>query len=402
MKRINKKALFGCSFLALGISLSLNASADRGELVSLTESFVGDSVPAAKASYHKPIASFEVKATSFGGYELLDLDTSRPIVTADNQQAAADYAKLQEQGYKGFVAFEGVYGCGTKQHAGFVAFRKKDDGTADVLVAYHGTKSLADLYTDLAFGEQPLPFGQGGAHGGFLSAYITGASAMKQAIAQIMEENGLIHESTRVRVTGHSLGGALATLAGYDLALGGYDTSVVTFGSPRVFNPIAAAHYESILGEQTVRVWGEDDLIPAVVLGGMLGKKHVGVEVPVPASGETLAAHVMKGYQQKVDASSVVEHVKTVVSHKAHKADFERNLADLQLDKAAEKKMRDAYTEMYAEEEKTVEKKRAQSVAHGLKNAAVSLGGIVKSAAKSIGFRVGSFVSSIGGWFSRR
>lgn len=401
MKRINKKALFRFSFLALGISLSLNASADRGVPFSLTESFFGDSVPAAKASYHKPIASFEVKATSFGEYELLDLDTSRPIVTAENQQAAADYAKLQEQGYEGFVAFEGVYGRGTKQHAGFVAFRKKDDGTADVLVAYHGTKSLADLYTDLAFGEQPLPFGQGGAHGGFLSAYVSGSSSMKQIIARGITEMGLNPNDVRIRITGHSLGGALATLAGYDLTQEGYETRVVTFGSPRVLSPVAAADYENKLGSNTVRVWGEDDLIPAVVLGGMLGKKHVGVEVPVPASGETLAAHVMKSYEQKVDASSLVEHVKTVVSHKAHKADFERNLADLQLDKAAEKKMRDAYTEMYAEEEKTVEKKRAQSVAHGLKNAAVSLGGIVKSAAKSIGRRVGSFVSSIGGWFSR-
>jgi len=411
MKKIKMKAFLGLSFTALGIFLSSGVSAENWDP---TASMIYATVQGARASYHpfKVIDGVSAQEVQVGddSFEVLNSDPTQPMLTAANIQAALNYEALQNQGYEKFIAFNGIYGFGTEEQAGFVALRKKADGTANILVAYHGTKSAADAITDIWCGKQSIPFnearGTGGyAHGGFLSAYMSSASAMQAAIARLVRENELSLKTTRLLITGHSLGGALATLAASDLDARGYPVQVVTYGSPRVFDHVAAKEYTERLGNQTIRFWGKDDLVSAVSPATLLGQKHVGLEFALPASGETLAAHQMKSYAQKIDPASVVEHVKMVNAHKVHRAKFEQDLSDLNLEAADVKKMRDAYKLMYEEEEKAVEKKRAQSFAHGAKNLGVTLAGVVKSAGKSIGSTVksigSSFMKSVGRFFSR-
>ena len=121
-----------------------------------------------------------------------------------------------------------------------------------------------------------------------------------------------------VVLTGHSLGGALATLAAFELAASGYDAvplppretnaaaerlmaggaasapppppppraralveGVRTFGSPRVGDILFAAAYRAVLGDRTWRVTHAHDVVPSVPVR-LMGFHHVPTEVFYP------------------------------------------------------------------------------------------------------------------------
>jgi hypothetical protein len=106
-----------------------------------------------------------------------------------------------------------------------------------VVIAFRGTESFTDVLTDGDFPRVPFLDGAapgwGRVHGGFFGAYRTVRPLLEQRLATLPR-------GTRIWVTGHSLGGALASLfaadllfrmeRGNDLAFQG----LVTFGSPRV------------------------------------------------------------------------------------------------------------------------------------------------------------------------
>ena len=88
-------------------------------------------------------------------------------------------------------------------------------------------------------------------HLGFLTAYAALASSMYSAV----QSSGLVAPA-RLLVTGHSLGGAIATLAAFELALLGFDVHLVTFGSPRVGNGVFAAAMTSAVTTHTGSLFG--------------------------------------------------------------------------------------------------------------------------------------------------
>jgi hypothetical protein len=74
---------------------------------------------------------------------------------------------------------------------------------------------------------------------GFYSAYTRLLAKLMPALHR--EIPAVQRATTPVVVTGHSLGGALATIAAYELSLAGYLVrGVFTFGSPRVGNLVSA------------------------------------------------------------------------------------------------------------------------------------------------------------------
>ena len=85
-------------------------------------------------------------------------------------------------------------------------------------------ESLKDIRTDLMF--RPVPFGEAMVHRGFLGAYGSVAADVKNALKNIGPEVPLF-------ITGHSLGGALAKIAGMDLPAARI-SAIYTFGAPRV------------------------------------------------------------------------------------------------------------------------------------------------------------------------
>ncbi|QGQ95496.1 lipase family protein [Paenibacillus psychroresistens] len=129
-----------------------------------------------------------------------------------------------------------------------------------IVLAFRGTTSAADTVSDLIARQMPYPwFANGGnTHRGFTEIY---ASARKQILDALAKSDS--HK--KLIITGHSLGGALATLCALDLA---YNTKfaspiVYTYGAPRVGDPTFAAAYNQKIAFSH-RIVIESDLIPLI------------------------------------------------------------------------------------------------------------------------------------------
>lgn len=209
----------------------------------------------------------------------------------------------------------------------------RQDGIA--FVVFPGTASYRDAITDVRFKFTEWQDGVK-VHRGFRFAYESIANALR---AQIADES-------RVIFCGHSLGGALATLAADDLffaksqggALPQRDgvhtpltsitdivSAVYTFGSPRVGNIAFARRYDASLHDKTFRIVNEGD--PVVRVPWLFGLyRHVGTRVflsdrngievnpplwrgliPTTPAGESrefirFSPHSIQSYQKKLNA----------------------------------------------------------------------------------------------------
>ncbi len=148
-----------------------------------------------------------------------------------------------------------------------------------VIIAFRGTEPTkwADVVTDLKAWKTPLADGWGSVHSGFKTAFESIGAVMRTKLDEYKDQK------VQIWVTGHSLGGGLATLMGAEIlrreeAGEGFDLrGVYTFGSPRVGNrafrdklvAVAAKH-----GAQLVRFRNGDDLVTAVPR--MTDFEHVG------------------------------------------------------------------------------------------------------------------------------
>lgn len=108
-------------------------------------------------------------------------------------------------------------------------------------------------------------------------------SAVEALYADVLADvQDALGAGRRLFVTGHSLGGALATLFAYraqmhaDLDVRG----VYTYGAPRLVNVPFAAHYAGVLGARTHRWQNRADPAPAVPPGQPIGDDPI---PPLPA-----------------------------------------------------------------------------------------------------------------------
>ena len=129
--------------------------------------------------------------------------------------------------------------------------------TQDVVVAFRGTEINAlDIFNDLNATRAPwrLPNGQvvnSAVHAGFAGAYL----GVRDQLAELLSAQPTpTNPDARVYFTGHSLGGALASLASIDLVddlmSDGYSrTEVVTytFGAPRSMSQTMSNHHASFV-----------------------------------------------------------------------------------------------------------------------------------------------------------
>ncbi|KAK8216730.1 hypothetical protein M8818_001693 [Zalaria obscura] len=116
-----------------------------------------------------------------------------------------------------------------------------------IIVAFRGTYSVANTVVDLSTVPQeyqPYPGNEEGddkdaprchnctVHTGFSSSWnITAAHILLDIEAAIAT-----HPDYKLTLVGHSLGGAVAALAGLDFVARGWDPVVTTFGEPRIGN----------------------------------------------------------------------------------------------------------------------------------------------------------------------
>jgi hypothetical protein len=134
-------------------------------------------------------------------------------------------------------------------------------------IAFAGTDPLvvANWVTDLDF-----PVNSDGIHQGFDAALEAAWGQIKNTLSQIDHIETLL-------IVGHSLGGALAVLAGQRLLseLSLKVDAIYTFGMPRAGDREFAAEFDGALGERTYRLVHGDDIVPTVP-PSELGFLHVG------------------------------------------------------------------------------------------------------------------------------
>lgn len=206
--------------------------------------------------------------------------------------------------------FANIPGYGIRA-AGFVAC----DESNRMIVAYHGTEGGlfdADWQTNLeggGFVQVKNPYGEGAFHAGFYNRFQQSQAAMKDVFNDMVKRHNPEKKDLEVLVTGHSLGGALASVSAYamqkDIAPEA-KVRAVTFSAPRAFDQKAAEDFENSLGARALRIYNDGDIVPMVALGAQ-GYKHVGQKVVTEGHGYlNIANHWMDDLVKKAKSPEKV------------------------------------------------------------------------------------------------
>jgi len=121
--------------------------------------------------------------------------------------------------------------AGDADTTGIVA---RDDTTQTIVVTFRGSSSIENWIANLDFGFKDVDDWCSGCkvHEGFYNAYEDDAQTIRDAVAS----ESASYPSYKIVVTGHSLGGALATICATDLRLQGHTVTAYTYGAPRIGN----------------------------------------------------------------------------------------------------------------------------------------------------------------------
>lgn len=194
----------------------------------------------------------------------------------------------------------------------------RNDADPDTcIVAFRGTASLDDALDDADFPTRvfasnfaPSPTGIEVASG-FYGIYNDIGGTMTQSMrAQVF---ALIEQAaaTRVYITGHSLGGALAHLFAFDLSIGPHApafAALCTFASPRVGTQAWRDAYDArIAATQSTRVYNQHDLVPELPPRDF-GYHDVGQGFPVAFERQTLPALFPLSRHALLNYITVLQH----------------------------------------------------------------------------------------------
>lgn len=129
-----------------------------------------------------------------------------------------------------------------------------------IIITFRGTQTDPDWIADAEIFQKPFPYCQTQplVHGGFLSVY----ESMREELLSLLKS---LDSSKSLFVTGHSLGGALATLFSLDCALN-TDFSAIyiyTYGAPRVGDEAFANLFNETV-PASIRFVNLADLVPFV------------------------------------------------------------------------------------------------------------------------------------------
>ncbi len=136
-------------------------------------------------------------------------------------------------------------------------------GTRDdtIYVIYRGTSTSTELLLDLASAQTDYPLlsgDGGGTHNGFTERYVELHPPVLEDVNELIAQGGF----ERIAVTGHSLGGAIATMSAASLAEDtGLPVTAYSYASPRVGDRDFAARYAALVPDSW-RITNPRDLVP--------------------------------------------------------------------------------------------------------------------------------------------
>ncbi len=160
--------------------------------------------------------------------------------------------------------------AGASDSRGFIAANDKH-----IVIAFRGTEDIRtipgirDWLTNISYGQSDFRNAKEKVHSGFLSSW---ESVKNEVVSRLRawRING-----QDIWLTGHSMGGAIATIAAKDIASSDrtQPVGIFTFGAPRVGDPAFADNY----GLHLHRFINEDDIVPHLPLPGIANRyQHAG------------------------------------------------------------------------------------------------------------------------------
>jgi hypothetical protein len=172
-----------------------------------------------------------------------------------------------------------------------------------LVVAFRGSFTFADYRTDIngvlrthfMIGDKEISV-----HRGFGKKYESYAECLSGTV-----ECALTYGIEEILVTGHSLGGALASLTALHLkSLNfGIPIKLITVGSPRVFATKSANVAEDIIGRENIlRIWRKGDIFTSLPPGRTL-YRHIGI--PITFNGNTVNSHLGVGLKKNHSVVSI-------------------------------------------------------------------------------------------------
>jgi len=269
------------SLLDASASASASAAASVGGLPSLTPGVYNPSL--AKVMHGLSSAAYTTclyENPNLPAYKSATTKQTdwKKVWSCASATCGTDLAPLT--GFELVKTFRNVNVGGLNGIAGFVGTMPLARGGTAIMVAVRGTNNFVNIITDLyAIAKQmDVPGVPGTIHSGFANAWSTlRGLGLKQTVINLKAKT----KATQLFVTGHSLGGAVATLAALELSALGFTTSLYTFGSPRVGGTKFAMHVNSKI-KDSFRIVHDNDLVPHVPLSTWFFV-HVGKEVWFPS-----------------------------------------------------------------------------------------------------------------------
>lgn len=192
--------------------------------------------------------------------------------------------------------------------------RRNADGTKDLFIFFSGSESDRDWVTNVTIAPKSIPDEWGCAadiqvHTGFLDAFESVREQLTEALRQEFAVHGDIR---RVVITGHSLGGALGTLAGLYIACTFPELRqilhVVTFGAPQVGDASFAKAFDAMV-PHSVRVINPYDHVPR-----SLNVQYVHVKGAYAVASVASNPHKLSSYDQALNNTQDKNLTITVVS----------------------------------------------------------------------------------------
>jgi len=177
----------------------------------------------------------------------------------------------------------------------------------ELVFAIRGSESLSDFMDDAYCwmdNFQDVDTEGVRVHAGFLKQYISMRSAMISAVFRMIWKK----QNKKIVFTGHSLGGALATLCGASVKnqLPDLHVSVYTFGSPRVGNKLFAKVFDAV--DVSVRCVNGSDIVTSIPYAFSLWSSYVHVKGELCVGSKTFlntADHQLLSYDKSVKEHSI-------------------------------------------------------------------------------------------------
>lgn len=173
------------------------------------------------------------------GVEIQCPDGICPAVTNSTSMTIGTFADTKKTDTTGFVA--------------------KDDTKKAIVLSFRGSSSIRNFVADAKIATESVPYCGGcSVHKGFLKSFKEALPLIDKPLRSLIKAN----PTYKIVMTGHSLGGAIATIAALHYRSQGIKVTLYTYGAPRV-GDVTVSNFISQQGNN-FRVSHKEDPVPRV------------------------------------------------------------------------------------------------------------------------------------------